>query len=364
MFPCGAFLFSLAALSVLLSRFLSLDPSLFCMHLFHTDFPSGGKDLSIFVEDISSSWNTKFTTNNCSDCSCSFSTDNNLEPLIHCIFKRSNFTIPSKKNATFVFVPLYSNTLRSAGISPSLAQIVGDDDAFKRWKGSRHVVVDAFAEARSLPDYLQYTDQHIVIGTNLTIEFVRSNRWLNSRHILVPPIQKARTYSSVRKKRHILCFGGSKQLREFSDENRLVLIDNVSDWSSIVQEIAASSFTILYADSTFPPFFIYEIIRAGSVPVLISGPFLAAYANTYINYSRVSIRTENLSAALQRIATFDSTGIEKELSQSAKYLMWPLDGIAKADNAAGVLFDALNTRHRVIRPILRRTFIGSDDYIP
>jgi hypothetical protein len=132
----------------------------------------------------------------------------------------------------------------------------------------------------------------------------------------------------------------------------------------VVHEVAASSFTILYADRNFPPFFVYEIIRARSVPVLISGPFLAAYANTYINYSRISLRTENLSSALLRIQTFDMKGIEKALAQSATYLMWPLDGVAKADNAAGVLFDALNTRHRVIRPVLRRTFIGSDDYIP
>jgi hypothetical protein len=364
MFPWGPILFSLTALSVLLFRSFPTDPSFLLMHLFHTDYPSGGKDLSFFIESISSQWNTDFTRNNCSDCSCSFSIDNDLEPLIHCILNRSNFTISSKKNATFVFVPIYSNTLRSAGVPSDVARIVGEDDSFKRWKGSRHIVVDAFVGMDSLPDYLRHSDQHLVIGTNMTIEFVRSNRWFNSRHVLVPPLQKVGDYPFREKRRNIVCFGGNGTLREFASERGLFLIDNVSNWSSVVEEIAVSNFTILYADKEFPPFLIYEIIRARSIPVLISGPFLAASANTYINYSRISIRAENLSSAFQRIRTFDLDGIENELTQSAKYLMWPLDGIATADNAAGVLLDALNTRHRVIRPILRRTFIGSDEYIP
>jgi hypothetical protein len=142
------------------------------------------------------------------------------------------------------------------------------------------------------------------------------------------------------------------------------VVDDVSSWEKVVGEVARSNFTILLADDKFPPFLIYEIIRAGSVPVLVSGPFLAAYANTYVNYSRISIRSENLTDALNRIQNFDTKGITQELSKSAAFLSWPLDGKAKSDNAAGVLLDALNTRHRVIRPIMRRTFIGSDEYIP
>jgi hypothetical protein len=42
----------------------------------------------------------------------------------------------------------------------------------------------------------------------------------------------------------------------------------------------------------------------------------------------------------------------------------PLNGAAKADNTARILFDALNTLYCVIRHIMRRTFISSDDYIP
>jgi hypothetical protein len=261
---------------------------------------------------------------------------------------RSNFTTQSKKKATFIFVPVYSNTLRSAGQPSDLSAIV-DDDSFKRWKGSRHVAVDAFTGSAPLPDYLRYADQHLLISTNLTIEFIRSNRWFNSRHILVPPLQKLSAYPARPKTRHILCIGGASK----AHCGGLFVMDKSDNWSAVVDEIAVSNFTVLFADAEFPPFLIYEIIRARSVPVLIAGSFLAAYANTYVNYSRISIRTENFTAALQRIQKFDANGIEKELVKSAGYLMWPIDGIAKADNAAGVLLDALNTRHRVIRPVLR-----------
>ena len=51
--------------------------------------------------------------------------------------------------------------------------------------------------------------------------------------------------------------------------------------------------------------------------------------------------------------------------QVTRYLMWPkAPSDVAPDNAAGVLFDYLNTRHKVLRPTLRRTFIGSDTYIP
>jgi hypothetical protein len=356
-------LFALASFAVALCRFLEVDAGLLSMSLFHTDFPSGGKDLSIFIEAIPPSWNTAFTPGNCSDCSCPFTHPNALEPLVHCLFKKSNFTTPVKKDATFVFVPVYSNSLRAAGRRAELSAIVSDD-AFTRWKGSRHIAVDAFMEPAARLDYLRFVDQHLVISTNLTIDFVRSNRWFNSRHILVPPVQKVEQYPLKRKNREILCLGASALLKEAADERGLRVIDNISDWASVIEDIAGANFTILYADTKFTPFLIYEIIRARSVPVLISGPFLPAYANTYINYSRISIRSENLTVAFDRISHFDSEGISAELAKSARHLMWPLDGVAEADNAAGILFDALNTRHRVIRPVLRRTFIGSDDYIP
>jgi hypothetical protein len=328
------------------------------MHLFHTEFPSGGKNLSVFIEDIPAKWNSNVTR--CLDCSCSFTTPNSLEPLVHCVLKRSPFVAKSKKGATFVFVPTYTNSLRSVGVAVPLANVVSDN-AFTRWKGSRHLVVDAFADTRPLPDYFNFSDQHIVIATNMTVDFVRANRWLNSRHILVPPLQGLREYPKGVKTRAVLAIGRRDR---FPHDVPFSVVDDVSSLEKDVAAVAESNFTILLADEQFPPFLIYEIIRAGSVPVLVSGPFLPAYANTYVNYSRISIRSENLTAAFGRIQNFDMRGVAQELAKSAAYLSWPLDGNAKSDNAAGVLLDALNTRHRVIRPILRRTFIGSDEYIP
>jgi hypothetical protein len=96
------------------------------------------------------------------------------------------------------------------------------------------------------------------------------------------------------------------------------LIDNVSDWPSIVREIPASNCTIICADQNVPPSLVSEIVRTWSGHVLTSGWFLAAYTNTAINYSRISIRTENLCSPLHRIENVDIKGIEKDLSQNTK----------------------------------------------
>jgi hypothetical protein len=331
------------------------------MSIGHKDTPSGGKPLSIFIEDVPSQYNSNLTPGKCSDCKCNFTTDNDLEPLVHCIIKKSAALTRSRKNATFIYVPVYTNYLRSKGQKIPLSQIVVED-SFKRWKGARHVVTDALTTVNSNPDYMSFSDQHVVIAKNLTIDFIRQNRWMNSRHILVPTLQKGRKYRNTEKTTKILCLGSHPKMVEFAKEKGFELIQTFSEVNTEV--LSKSQFTILYADKDFPPFLIYDIIRARSIPVLVSKPFLAAFANTHINYSRVSIRVEKLKDALGRIEKFDLDGVEDEIEKAARYLTWPLNGGTKPGSAAEVLLDFLNTRHRVLRPTMRRTFIGSDDFIP
>jgi hypothetical protein len=57
------------------------------------------------------------------------------------------------------------------------------------------------------------------------------------------------------------------------------------------------------------------------------------------------------------------TDLDDELEIAARYLTWPVTGLRRG-SASEVLFDYLNTRHRVLRPTMRRTFIGSDEFIP
>jgi hypothetical protein len=173
-----------------------------------------------------------------------------------------------------------------------------------------------------------------------------------------------KSYPATSKTQQVICIGSSPPIKKFAKDKEIPILTDLLDFGSVSSQIATANFTILYADGNFPPFLIYEIIRARSVPVLIGGPFLPAFANTHVNYTKISIRADNLETVLARIQRFNTTGIRAELEKSARFLTWPTDGRAAAENAGGVLFDLLNTRHRVMRPIMRRTFIGSDQYIP
>ena len=75
------------------------------------------------------------------------------------------------------------------------------------------------------------------------------------------------------------------------------------------------------------------------------------------------ISPQNISSIPDRIAKMNVHQAYEELKRAAKWLSWPLDGIATDENAGGVLLDYLNTRHRVLKPILRRTFFGSDNVV-
>lgn len=361
----GLFVAAALSISVLLAHVIGTKVG--PMTLFPIKTPDGGKPLSIFVDTLDEEWNSELTQNHCTDCSCEFHTDDDLEPLIHCLIKESPFAVKSKKDATFIFVPIYTNHCRKNGRPSTLSSIqsVRNDESYTKWKGCRHLVIDSYRSAASDVSLFDSTDQHLVINTNMTIEFVRENRWMNSRHILVPPLQALSSYPVKEKVREILCIGTSDRARTWSAANNIKRIADVDDKAVLVEEISASMFTVLFPGEGIEPFLIYEIIRAHSVPVLVAPPFLPAYANTHINYSRISIRTNDVDEILSRIKGFDRNGIEAELSKSAGYLTWPKNPHDVApNNAAGVLFDYLNTRHRVIRPVLRRTFIGTDTPLP
>lgn len=336
------------------------------MNLFPVESPAGGKPLSIYIETISPEYNSEITPNKCSDCSCSFENNDDLEPLIHCLIKKSPFITTSKKDATFIFTPIYTNHRRANNMETSLSAIqnMKDDEAFKRWKGCRHLTVDSFKEQREIDNFLEFSDQHLVITTNMTIELIRSNRWMNSRHILVPPLQWMKQYPKTDKQLEILCIGNSPEAVSFAKDNNIPIYEKTNNKAELARKMQESKFTVIFAGEGIEPFLIYEAIRSMSIPVLVSGPFLPAFANTHINYSKISIRTD-ANSVMSRIRSFNMDGVAAELTKASKLLMWPLDGASAAiDNAGGVLFDYLNTRHRVLRPVLRRTFIGSDQYIP
>ncbi|KAK8891650.1 hypothetical protein M9Y10_028870 [Tritrichomonas musculus] len=356
-------------------RFIFDHHESFLMNLFQVDNPVGGKKLQIYLQEIDSKWNSDVI--NCTGCSCKFDFLDSLEPLIHCIIQKSSFVTKSIKDSTFIFTPLYTNNLRKAGINASLFDITGKDDSFSRWRGSRHIQVDSYLSQNENPNYMKFesskddkiVDQHVFITTNLTIETIRSNRWLNSRHILIPPLQTRDKYPEIKKKARTFLFLGSSDLikKLYQKHENSLLIESFSDTKKVLDEVSESEFTVIHPNKDFLPFFIYEILRSYSIPVLLSGPFLPAFANTHINYTKVSIRINpenaNPSDFDERIQKFDKLDALQEIFKVKKFLMWPKNGIASENNAGGVLLDYLNTRHRVLRPVLRRTFIGSDTFI-
>lgn len=368
------FLFSLS-ICLFAYRFIFNNHKPFLMNLFQVENPVGGKKLQIYIETINSKWNSDVV--NCSSCSCKFNFPDSLEPLVHCIIEKSSFVTKSKKDSTFIFVPLYTNNLRQAGIESNLLNLFKKDDTFTRWRGSRHIQVDTLLSQNENQQYMKFDnkdskridDQHIFITTNLTIESIRSNRWLNSRHILIPPLQLRDEYPEIKEKnRTFLFLGSSEKIKKIHQKyENSMLIESFSDKKKVLDEVSNSEFTVIHPNNEFLPFFIYEVLRSNSIPVLISGPFLPAFANTHINYTKVSIRINPINASSQffekRIQNFDKFDALKEISKVKKFLMWPKNGIATENNAGGVLLDYLNTRHRVLRPVLRRTFIGSDNFI-
>lgn len=368
------FLFSLSS-CLFAYRFIYNNHTPFLMNLFQVDNPAGGKIMQIYIEEIDSKWNSDVL--NCSSCSCKFNSLDSLEPLVHCIIEKSSFVSKSKKDSTFIFVPLYTQNLRQAGIEANLYDILKKDDTFTRWRGSRHLQVDSLLSQNEDPQYMKFyntdskkiEDQHVYITTNLTIETIRNNRWLNSRHILIPPLQMRDEYPEIKEKNRTFLFLGSSDLikKLHKKYEKSMLIETFSDKKKVLREISNSEFTVIHPNEEFLPFFIYEIIRSNSIPVLISGPFLPAFANTHINYTKISIRINPNNASLlnfeKRIQNFDKFDALEEISKVKKFLMWPKDGVATKNNAGGILLDYLNTRHRVIRPVLRRTFIGSDTFI-
>ncbi|OHS95182.1 hypothetical protein TRFO_02106 [Tritrichomonas foetus] len=357
-------------------RFIDSHSIPLLFSLFGEDYPIGGKPLSIFIENVESRFN--IDSIGCSDCGCKFNEHDTLEPLIHCILKKSQFATKNKTEATFIFAPIYTNNLRNLNISANMNQIFKNDNAFKKWKGSRHLVVDSYMSLHSNQEYSSSVkSDHVLITTNLTIENIRASRWITSRHILVPPLQMRQNYPIMTKTRKFLFLGNSSEIKELFEKikssedatsmtSENLLIENSENLNHVIDEVAISQFTVIHSSGGFTPFFIYEILRAGSMPVFIGPPFLPAYANTHVNYSKVSVRIplSKISIFNERIQKVEIEEVLNEIKQARKFLMWPLDGIATQDNAAGVLFDYLNTRHRVLRPLLRRTFIGSDKLLP
>lgn len=346
------------------------------MNLFQKDNHPHDSQFAIYIENIDSKWN--FDANKCAGCSCQFNKSDSLEPLIHCIIEKSPFITNKKTDSTFIFVPFYTNNLRKKGIENTIQTVSQfsqtKTDAFYGWHGCRHLQVDSLLTMDNNISYMQFNqekknlDQHIFITTNMTIEYIRSNRWMNSRHILIPPLQMLKEYRESSNRPSQFLFLGNTSIIKSLHKNfsESILIDSFQNKEKLFDAMSKSIYTVFQPDETFLPFFIYEILRSNSIPVLISGPFLPAYANTHINYSQISIRIDpkNISSFDERIKKFDKEKALKEISRIKQFLMWPLDGIATKTNAAGVLLDYLNTRYKVLRPVLRRTFIGSDKLLP
>lgn len=326
----------------------------------------GGKNLSIFIEEIPQKYNIDLFPGITDPCDLNNNESDMLEPLVHCILKNSPFVSDSKKDSTFIFVPMYTNALRRQNKLINLSSIV-KDDAFKRWKGSRHIVVDSLMTNQHISGFTNFKDQHLLISTNISIEFIRENRWMNSRHILVPPIQKFNLYPLKPNREGVIFIGKSEQMKEAAKSLSYKVLENINNTYEFLEEISSAKYIVFEPSEDIPPFLIYDILRMQIIPIMVTRSFLGAYANTHINYSRISMRIEpgKLMETLEkRIKEFDYEESAKYLENVVKYLFWPLNGIPSMDDASGVLIDYLNTRHRVLRPVLRRTFIGSDEYIP
>ena len=370
-------------LSIVYKFFQNIPFDSLILSLFHPDLPTYGKPLSIYVDKVNSKWNSAVTK--CLGCSCTFDEPNSLEPLIHCILLKSSYANQvSKQESTFIFLPIYTNNIRNVSkdeVPKNLLRVV-DEIYFKKWKAAHFIQVDSLTsfdnKLNSINDLDESIDQHIFITTNLTIEMIRNNRWMNSRHILVPPLQFLDSYPSLTKVRDFLFIGNSQKIKELfhitnsSNMGESKIIETIDltkeNMKNLIEEISQTKFVVFQPNEKILPFFIYEILRSNSIPIMLSPPFLPAYANTHINYTKISIRippSDNfIDVFKEKVFKFKTEEALNEISNIKEYLMWPKDGIIKSNNAAGVLIDYLNTRHRVLRPILRRHFFGSQKPLP
>ena len=137
--------------------------------------------------------------------------------------------------------------------------------------------------------------------------------------------------------------------------------------------LSESKFVVFVAESQkestlqLHPTFMYEVLRAKAIPVMVSGPYLAAYANKFIEYDRVSLRIGADEAEIatlgQKLKQFDFEEALRHVGNASSLLMWPLDGVPSVQNAAGPLFNMLITRYRVFCPVFRRSYIGRGEFI-
>jgi len=361
-----------------------IDTKSISSHLFFIfeDHPVGGKPLSIFLNKLPKKYNKYVTPSHCVSCDCSFQNQNDLEPLIHCILEKSKFIVQNPSQATFIFDTYYTNNIRLYNSSSESFSKAASSEIFQKWKGARNLQVDSFdpTESSNISSF-EFNDQHVLITTNLSLPFIRSNRWLNSRHILIPPLQSLKKYPklSFSQKTSSVTFVANisspnfhaieniaKQMKAdlITDIPQAIGTLNKVKISEFVKHVSQSNFTIFDLSNNSPSLF-YEIIRAHSIPVLITESFLPAFANTHIKYGKMSIKIppQNISLIQQRLSKMNVEEAFKELEKAANWLSWPLDGIATDENAGGVLLDYLNTRHRVLKPVLRRNFFGSEKVI-
>ncbi|EAY05108.1 hypothetical protein TVAG_108420 [Trichomonas vaginalis G3] len=332
------------------------------MSIFKQSTSVGNHKLKIYIEDIPSKYNKDLIQDKCSYCNCNNYHLIGLEPLIHCLIENSDFKTQSIDDATFIFVPSYTSIYRQQTDFIDIPDEIKKTNSFKIWHGSRHLIVDSSIFYGGNNNYMKFPDQHVVIATNLTIDFIHEDRWLNSRHIQVPPLQIQDSYPKNEKTKSIVFVGNSTGIIDILNSVNASIL---SDHDDILNSICSSNFTILRPNEIYLPQFIYEIIRCRSIPILLSGPFLPAYANTHIDYSKLSIRLEmnNISQLKTRINKFDiADGLEYN-SKVYNHFFWPLNGKISKGDAADILFDYLSIRDLILTPVLRRKYIGTEEYI-
>ena len=341
--------------------------------------PVNNKTLKIYIQDIDPSYNKYLTSNNCTSCNCLFNDQNGLDPLIHCIIEKSEFHTESLKDATFIFVPIYTSLMYSYDERFEMPEEVKQTIEYSKWKGSRHLVSDTRYSFFDDEQYMDFYDKHVVIAKNLTVYYIREDRWLHSRHIQVPPLQIKEKYNLINEKKYNISIIGKvddiikmEKLIDLKEDVQMHRISLNKTYDEVIDELENSHFTIFIPNEHLDATFIYEIIRSYSIPVMISDPFLPAFAHTHIDYNKISIRIplSRINTLNERIQSFHIKEAKNLLRKYHDYLIWPLPSLngaieinSKEENAGTILLDYIHTRYRVLKPVLRRTYIGSDEYI-
>ena len=342
--------------------------------------PVNNKTLKIYIQEIDPIYNKYITNNNCTSCNCLFNDQNGLDPLIHCIIEKSEFYTKNIKEATFIFVPIYTSLMYSYDEPAEIPDEVKKTPEFSIWRGSRHLISDTRYSFYDDDQYMKFRDQHIVIATNLTVEFIREDRWLHSRHIQVPPLQIKENYNFIKEKEFNVSIIAKNEdimkINQLLDLQNDILQSHIitlnKTYEQVINEIEKSVFTIFIPNENLDATFIYEILRSYSIPIMISYPFLPAFAHTHIDYNKISMRIpiNKINTLKERIQSFNINEGQNLLKKYHNYLMWPLP-TSQGDlninnieeNAGTILLDYINTRYRVLKPSLRRTYLGSDEYI-